>query len=93
MPVKKFIFLIVTLISWNGLARPKSGLKIESFETGSVYQQLGFEKGDVVKKINGKNIDTPEALKAGLKEIKNGDKIDVIVERNGKETTLHYTIK
>ena len=73
--------------------KPTAGFKLTKIESGSIYQQLGLKSGDIIRKVNG---DTPKSLDAFgtfLSKTKAGDKIDLLIERQGKEETLHYTIK
>lgn len=95
--MKSFFTAIALLISIGTLAEHSAkltaGFKLTKIESGSIYAQLGLKNGDIIQKVNG---DTPKSLDAFgtfLSKTKPGDKIDLLVERQGKEETLHYTIK
>ncbi len=46
------------------LENGNSGLLIENLEPGSMFDKLGFLKGDIIKEINGAEIKRPEMLAA-----------------------------
>jgi S1-C subfamily serine protease len=92
--VKNF-FLVLILLFSNGLFAKgvAKGLRLSEIEQGSIYQQLGLQNGDVILKVNGAAPDSVEALNAILSGKKAGDKFELVIDRKGKEKTLHYTIK
>lgn len=57
---------------------------------GSVAEQAGVQNGDVLKKIGdvSYNADTMEEAIKVIKEGKEGEKITLVVERDGKEITI-----
>lgn len=100
----KNVFIILTvLISIGSFAqkivqkttsdKPIAGFKLTKIEPGSVYQQLGLKDGDVVKKINGEAPISLDAFGASLSKAKSGEKVKVLIERQGKEEAFEYTIK
>lgn len=71
---------------------PKSQAKISNIEQGSIYQQLGLKDGDVIKKVNGQVPSSMNDLNVMFSKIKKGTKVDLVIERNGKEESFHYSI-
>jgi serine protease Do len=74
--------------------RAMLGVTTEKSEDGVEFQQItkesaaakaGLKSGDVITKINDKNIETPDDLSAVIKAQKPGDKITVTYLRDKKE--------
>jgi len=75
----------------NGETR---GIKLYSIRPGSLYQLLGIKNGDVIYKINGTPIISPEtALRVYEKAKKKVDKIVVELSRRGEDRTFTYLIE
>jgi general secretion pathway protein C len=93
--VKNFIIAVSLAFSMGSFAQVSStaGFKLIKVDPGSIYQQLGLKSGDIVKKVNGTTITSMEFLSSSLSKATVGDKVDLIIERKGKEETLHYTLK
>ena len=63
---------------------------MDSVIEGSSAQTVGLQSGDKILKVNGRNI----YYKANLDEIleqSNGEELEVVIERNGQEQTLHFS--
>lgn len=69
------------------------GFKFLSIQPGSVYTQLGFQNGDVLKAVNGEKIDSPAKAMELYNALKNSNAINLTVERDGKTQDNGYTIK
>jgi general secretion pathway protein C len=69
------------------------GYKILSMEKGSIYQQLGLKKGDIIKSVNGKKLTTDQDAKSLYELLKTTKKIDLVLVRKGKSQELHYDVK
>lgn len=48
------------------------------------------EKGDVILKVNGTTISRPEQLSEVFTNIKNGEKVDIVLGRKGQEVTTGF---
>jgi general secretion pathway protein C len=68
------------------------GYKVENFREGSLFGKAGFKSGDIVKRVNGMSIETPEQLIQAYQKLKDAANIQVDVERNGNTVTLDYQI-
>ena len=68
------------------------GYKVENFREGSLFGKVGFKSGDIVKRVNGMSIETPEQLIQAYQKLKDAANIQVDVERNGNTVTLDYQI-
>lgn len=64
------------------------GVEIQEITKESGASKAGLKKGDVITKIDGKDIDTPDQLSAAIKARKPGEKIDISYLRDDKEQKL-----
>jgi general secretion pathway protein C len=87
------IILSILLISFSATAQIKAGLKLQNIEPGSIYEKLGLKNGDIIKKVNEKEIPEKENIESLSDELSKSKKIRLLLERNGKEEILKYTIK
>lgn len=69
------------------------GIYITDLVKNGAAKAAGIEVGDVIKKINGVNVNSGSELQEQLSNYKPGDKIDVTVSRNGNEKTMRVTLK
>jgi S1-C subfamily serine protease len=68
------------------------GALIESVVDGSPAQDAGLQKGDIVTKIDGKDLTTESAFAEIIDSHKPGDVVSLTVERNGQEMTIKVTL-
>lgn len=85
---------------WTGMTYSEGSSGFDSFfgsSSSSVYiydvntetaQKAGFQKGDIVKTIDGKEISTIDDLTAVITSHQVGDKLNFVVLRNGQEKEL-----
>ncbi|MDX2471021.1 MAG: type II secretion system protein N [SAR324 cluster bacterium] len=69
------------------------GYKIKAIDKGSLYEKLGLKNNDVIKKINGQEIDSPERAMSLFKILRSEKEIVLNYERNGAPSTLNYHIQ
>ena len=65
-----------------------TGVKLNGVREGSPAEKGGLRGGDVIVKFGGKAVGTIYDYTEGLSRYKPGDEVDVVVLRDGKETTL-----
>ncbi|HRH69351.1 MAG TPA: PDZ domain-containing protein [Flavobacteriales bacterium] len=65
-----------------------NGAAIESVEEGSAAEIMGIQSGDVITKINDKEISDFTCLSNTIKAMEPGDEVSVTVQRDGTTTTL-----
>ncbi len=71
----------------------KQGAAIKSFMDDSAAKDAGLEEGDIITKIDKKNISTPEDLIDAIGEYDVGDVIAIEFLRNGKKRKVKATLK
>jgi len=74
----------------NGTA---NGFKLFSIRPGSLYSKIGIQNGDVIRRINGYEINSPEKALEIYSKLKESSKIEIELERRGKPVSKTYTIQ
>ena len=69
------------------------GVLITTVLDGGAAKTAGIKPGDVVVKFNGAAIKTAPELQEQVSRFKPGDKVAMIVKRNGKETPIEVVLK
>jgi serine protease Do len=67
------------------------GVYIVEVTNGGAAQSAGIKKGDVLIKLDGKEVKTMSDIDAVKKQHKSGDTVDAVVTRDGKNVTLKLT--
>ncbi|MBY0229700.1 MAG: PDZ domain-containing protein, partial [Gemmataceae bacterium] len=75
-----------------GVAEEEDGLRVERVTDGSGADKAGVREGDFIKRLDGARIATQAQLQAVLGKLKAGDKVAMVVERNGKDHRLSATL-
>jgi len=73
----------------NGVA---NGFKLFSIQPGSFYSEIGVENGDVVEKINGYEINSPDKALEIYQKLRDSEHITMDIERNGQVIHKEYDI-
>jgi len=68
------------------------GAQVRSVQSGSPAESAGIKAGDVVQSIGGKKVETSDALASVIAGYKPGDKVPVVVQRDGKQVTVQVTL-
>lgn len=68
------------------------GYRLSRLKDGSFLHQLGFRRGDIIKRVNGKVIDSPEEAMALFARLGDMTAISVDMLREGKKTSLFIEI-
>lgn len=71
----------------------RSGLKIVGVSPGSVYRDLGIQSGDVLRGVNGNEINTQQEALELFEKLKTEDEVEIQVERRGQQKELKYKIE
>jgi general secretion pathway protein C len=74
----------------NGKA---NGFKLFSIRPGSLYSKIGIQNGDIIQKINGFEINSPDKALEIYSKLKDAQSISVDLVRRGKTKSLSYNIR
>jgi len=69
------------------------GFRLSEIQSGSLFQQMGLQDGDVVTSINGQPLNDPTQAIALFNTLRNASNISMEVERGGQPVTLTYNIQ
>jgi serine protease Do len=77
----------------NGIPLNAEGIYAQDVPTDGGAYAAGIRKGDVIKKIDGIEINSSAELQGQVSRFKPGDKVPVTYVRSGKENTVTVTLK
>lgn len=77
----------------QGIPAGTEGIYVSDVPTDGGAYAAGIRKGDIIKKINGKEIINGAEMQGLISRQKPGDKVPVTYARNGKENTVVVTLK
>ncbi|MER2565494.1 MAG: type II secretion system protein GspC [Myxococcaceae bacterium] len=69
------------------------GFKLFSIRPDSIYSKIGVQNGDVIKRINGYDLNSPEKALEVYSKLKEASRIDIEVERNGASVRKTYNVR
>lgn len=70
-----------------------NGFRVLDMQPGSIYEQLGLQRMDVIKGVNGEPVDSIQKAMELYNTLKNGTQVKMQIERGGKTDTFSYDIK
>ena len=70
-----------------------NGFRVLDMQPGSIYEQLGLQRMDVIKGVNGEPVDSIQKAMEMYNTLKNGSQVKLQIERGGKTDTFTYDIK
>ncbi len=73
----------------NGVA---NGFKLFGIQPNSLYSAIGMENGDVIQRINGYEINSPDKALEVYQKLRESSHISVEVERNGQTVRKEYNV-
>ena len=69
------------------------GFRIFSIVPGSLYDRAGLRNGDIIQRINGVDLDSPEKAMEIFQLLRDNDTFTIDLVRAGKRMTLTYEIR
>ena len=69
-----------------------NGFRILDMQPGSIYEQLGLQRMDVIKGVNGEPVDSVQKAMELYNTLKNGNQVKMQIERGGRTDTFNYNI-
>jgi general secretion pathway protein C len=73
----------------NGVA---NGFKLFSIQPGSLYASIGVENGDVIQRINGYEINSPEKALELYQKLREAGHVTIDLERQGQTIRKEYNV-
>ncbi len=73
----------------NGVA---NGFKLFSIQPGSLYSSIGIENGDVIQRVNGYEINSPEKALELYQRLQQSGRVTIELERGGQAVRKEYNI-
>ncbi|MBN1960890.1 MAG: hypothetical protein JW841_08080 [Deltaproteobacteria bacterium] len=73
----------------NGKA---NGFKLFSIKPGSIYEKIGLINGDVIQKINGYEMSSPDKALEIYQKLKEASSVSIELQRRGRDMTMNYSI-
>ncbi|MGE3974510.1 MAG: PDZ domain-containing protein [Bdellovibrionales bacterium] len=70
-----------------------TGFIILDIQPGSIFEQIGLNKNDILTEVNGQKVDSPARALELYNELKTAGSISIGVERNGRFENLNYSIQ
>lgn len=77
----------------HDLGSLSQGAYVDSLANNSAAEAAGIQKGDVIVKIDGQVVDASSDVLELIGRRRPGDKVDMVVIRNGKEKNFTVTLK
>lgn len=74
----------------NGVA---NGFKLFSIRPGSLYSAIGIQNGDVITRINGFDINSPDKALEIYQRLRDARNVEIDIERRGQVMKKRYTIE
>lgn len=74
----------------NGVA---NGFKLFQIQPGSLYSAIGIENGDVITRINGYEVNSPDKALEVYQKLRESPHVTIELERNGQPVKKDYNIK
>ena len=68
-------------------------VQVSKVISGLAAEKAGVQEGDVLVSLDGKPIDDISSIRGILKDHKPGDAVDLVVHRDGKDTTLKVNLQ
>jgi general secretion pathway protein C len=73
----------------NGVA---NGFKLFAIQPGSLYSSIGVQNGDVIQRINGFEINSPEKALELYQRLKESSHVTIDLERGGQTVRKEYNV-
>lgn len=68
------------------------GFRVFAIRPGSFYEQLGLRNGDTLRRINGLPLDTVENALEALVKLRDSNRIELELQRDGRRVRSTYTL-
>jgi general secretion pathway protein C len=69
------------------------GFKLFAIRKGSIFSRIGMLDGDVVRRVNGFEMNTPENALEAYVRLRDANRIDIELERDGSSIRKSYSVR
>ena len=69
------------------------GFKVYRIKKDSLFEKIGLVNGDIIRRVNGSEIEGPEDGLKLFEVFKTAKSITIDMDRNGQKKTLSYTVR
>lgn len=69
------------------------GFKLIGVKPGSLYRALGIRSGDIIQRVNGEEMSSPNRAIGFLEQLRTQKQITIDIERRGQKRSLQYQIR
>jgi general secretion pathway protein C len=69
-----------------------TGFKLFSIRPDSLYTKIGIQNGDVIRRINGYEINSPDKALEVYSKLKESSRIEIEIDRNGSPVRKTYNV-
>ena len=69
-----------------------TGFKLFQIRPDSIYARVGIQNGDVIRRLNGFDINSPDKALEAYSKLREANHIEVEIERNGSLITKTYDL-
>lgn len=70
-----------------------NGYKIFAIKKDSFYQNLGLKNGDIIQRVNGMDISSPEKALQMMQQLKSETSFMIDLTRKGQQRTFTYSVR
>jgi general secretion pathway protein C len=70
-----------------------NGFKMFSIKPGSIYSKIGLKNGDVIQKINGYEMNSPDKALELYQKLKDAQSVSLELQRRGQTMNVNYNIQ
>jgi general secretion pathway protein C len=71
----------------------QQGFRLSQIRAGGVLQQIGLQEGDILQKVNGLDIHSPQEALQAYQQLQTESTVRLNVLRNNNPTTLTYELR
>jgi len=72
---------------------PGGGFLVREIQSGSLYEKLGLQQGDVIRTVNGQPITNMDDVMRLYQQFGTAERVTVDVQRHGRAETLYYDMR
>jgi general secretion pathway protein C len=69
------------------------GLTLSHIRPNSIFKEMGLKNGDIVKGVNGKDIQSVDDALKFYENLKSSTSVELQIERKGEQLSIGYQIE